>query len=163
MKQDLVESSSRGISAHRRVRVLVDIGTGIAMWISSTTTGTIILALQAQPSSNVILRRWQQLAAKPVEGVSEQVLFSCITFCSTVYAASCMQIYCTAPRPVAIVSAACILLVFFETCLNSLKVTPVERLAVILPSLINIGLSWIIVRRLRERFDSAPTKPRLEA
>lgn len=73
-----------------------------------------------------------------------------------------MQIYCTAPQAVAIISAACILAVFFEAFLNSLNVTPVERLAVVLPSLINIGLSWTIVHRPRERSDPAPTRPKLE-
>jgi hypothetical protein len=59
-------------------------------------------------------------------------------------------------------SAACILLVFFEACVNSLQVTPVERLAVVLPSLINIGLSWTIVHRSWERFIPVPMIPKLE-
>ena len=63
----------------------------------------------------------------------------------------------------AIVSTVCILLVFFESCLNGLRVTPVERLAVVLPSLINIGLSWLILHRLRERLEPAPTPEKLEA
>ncbi|KAF2654242.1 hypothetical protein K491DRAFT_759092 [Lophiostoma macrostomum CBS 122681] len=161
-KRDLAANSRSGASTHRRVRLLIDFGTGIAMWISSTTTSTIILALQAQPSTNIFLRRWQKLAAKPVEGVSGPVLFSCITLCSTVYVAACMQLYCTAPGSVAMISAACILLVFFEACLNGLEVTPVERLAVVLPSLINIGLSWTVVHRLRERSQSAPARTKLE-
>ena len=45
---------------------------------------------------------------------------------------------------------ACILLVFLETVWNGLNVTPVERLAVVLPSLVNIGLSWILVHQSRE-------------
>lgn len=65
-KRDLVEKSSWGASAHQWVWPLVDFGTGVAMWISSTTTSTIILALQAQPSSNVFLRRWQKASFVPL-------------------------------------------------------------------------------------------------
>ena len=61
-----------------------------------------------------------------------------------------MHVYCTAPRSVAIVLTACILPVFFETVWNGLNVTPVERLGVVLPSLINIGLSWIFFHQSRE-------------
>ncbi|KAF2624681.1 hypothetical protein BU25DRAFT_132083 [Macroventuria anomochaeta] len=162
-KRDFVENRSRRAPAYRRARLLVDFGIGLAMWISSATTSTIIVALQAQPSRNVLLRRWQELVVEPVEGISESVLFSCIALGSTVYTASCMRIYCTAPRSVAIVSAACILLVFSEACLNGLRVTPVERLAVVLPTLINIGLSWVILHRLRERSEPAAAGQKLEA
>lgn len=44
---------------------------------------------------------------------------------------------------------ACILLVFLETVWNGLHVTPVERLAVVLPSMVDIGLSWILVHQSR--------------
>jgi hypothetical protein len=62
-KRDVLENSSRRTSAHRRVWLLIDFGTGVAMWMSSTTTSTIILGLQAQPSINVILRRWQEVSS----------------------------------------------------------------------------------------------------
>jgi hypothetical protein len=65
-KRDLVVNSSRTAPTHRRVWLLVDLGTGIAMWVSCTTTSTIILALQAQPSSNGILRGWQKVSSVPL-------------------------------------------------------------------------------------------------
>lgn len=103
-----------------------------------------------------------KVAAQPVEGASVQVIFACITLCSTIYAASCMRIYCTAPRAVATVSAVCILLVFFEAVFNSLQVTLVERLAVVLPTLVNIGLTWTIVLRHRKRCEIALPSSKLD-
>jgi len=161
-KRELVRRSSWETSAHRRPGLLIDLATGIATWTSSTTLSTIVVALQDQPSENPIIRKWQKVATQPVEGASVQVIFACITLCSTIYAASCMRIYCTAPRAVATISAVCILLVFFEAVFNSLQVTLVERLAVVLPTLVNIGLSWTIVLRHRKRSDIALPSSKLD-
>lgn len=133
--------------------LLLRLATGTVMWVSSAATSTAVLGLQPQPSGNDVLRRWQTFAAQPVADASDSTLATGIAFCSALYAGSCMLIYCTAPRTVAIVSTACILLVFSETLWNSLNVSLVERLAVILPSFTNVGLSSVLVHRSKEQPD----------
>lgn len=148
-KRVLNNDTNRRYSSHRRPRLL-GFAMGTAMWVSSAATSTSILALQPHPTGNDVLRRWQSFISQQVKNIPDSVLFTGIALCSALYAASCMHVYHTAPRSVSITLTACILLVFLETVWNGLNVTPVERLAVVLPSLVNIGLSWILVHQSRE-------------
>ncbi|EMD67010.1 hypothetical protein COCSADRAFT_33917 [Bipolaris sorokiniana ND90Pr] len=150
-KRVLNNDTNRRYSSHRRPRLL-GFAMGTAMWVSSAATSTSILALQPHPTGNDVLRRWQsrKFISQQVKNIPDSVLFTGIALCSALYAASCMHVYHTAPRSVSITLTACILLVFLETVWNGLNVTPVERLAVVLPSLVNIGLSWILVHQSRE-------------
>ncbi|KAF5849977.1 hypothetical protein GGP41_005370 [Bipolaris sorokiniana] len=161
-KRVLNNDTNRRYSSHRRPRLL-GFAMGTAMWVSSAATSTSILALQPHPTGNDVLRRWQSVSPpsfliqwlaitliQQVKNIPDSVLFTGIALCSALYAASCMHVYHTAPRSVSITLTACILLVFLETVWNGLNVTPVERLAVVLPSLVNIGLSWILVHQSRE-------------
>ncbi|RII24144.1 hypothetical protein CUC08_Gglean012977 [Alternaria sp. MG1] len=149
-KRVLNNDTSRRYPVYGLPRLLLRFATGTTMWVSSAAASTSILALQPHPSGNDVLRRWQSFVTQRVKDIPDSILFTSIALCSALYAASCMHIYCTAPRPVAIVLTACILLVFLETVWNGLDVTPVERLAVVLPTMIDFGLSWILVHHSRK-------------
>ncbi|KAF2654238.1 hypothetical protein K491DRAFT_694003 [Lophiostoma macrostomum CBS 122681] len=123
-----------------RSGILNDLGCGAALWICGGALGTIELALQ-EGSHNALLRDWQDLVGGPIQQSSSAVLIGSIAFCTVGYAAACMYAYSRAPSLVAFAATVCIALVFIEGFWNGLHVTPVERLAVVMPMAVNVGLT----------------------
>lgn len=77
-------------------------------------------------------------------------LLSGIVACSTGYAVSCGHAYSRAPRLIAIAGAFCIAIVLLESVWNVLRVSSVERLTVVLPSMVNVGLTWALGIRAKQ-------------
>jgi hypothetical protein len=88
-----------------------------------------------------------QIVADLIRQLSNTVLIGSIAVCTVGYATSCMYIYYRAPRLVALTAAVCITLVLLESLWNGLRITPVERLAVVMPMAINVGLTWSLHRQ----------------
>ena len=77
-------------------------------------------------------------------------LLSGIVACAIGYAVSCGHAYRRAPRLIAMAGALCIAIVLLEGVWNFLRVSPVERLAVVLPSIVNVGLTWALGIRAKQ-------------
>jgi len=58
-----------------------------------------------------------------------------------------MYAYCRAPSLVAFSASVCIALVFIEGLWNGLHINLVERLAVLMPTAVNMGLTWALHRQ----------------
>jgi ABC-type enterochelin transport system permease subunit len=148
--------------ARPRSEIFIDLGCGAALWVCGAALSTIQLALQ-EPSHNAVLRVWQdvssnngnvwtkpltnQLVASPIQQSISTALIGSIAFCTVGYATACIYTYSRAPSLVAFATAACIALVFIEGLWNGLRVTLIERLAVVMPTAVNIGLTWVLLRR----------------
>lgn len=92
-----------------------------------------------------------QFLASPIQQSPSVALLCGIAFCTVGYAMACMHAYSRAPSLVALAATICIVLVFLEGFWNRISVTPVERLAVVMPVAVNIGLTWALYRRRSSR------------
>jgi hypothetical protein len=67
------------------------------------------------------------------------------------YAMCCVLVYHRASELVAITATLSTLVVVAESLLNTLRVTPVERIMVILPTVLDVGLTWSLACRAAQR------------
>ena len=67
--------------------------------------------------------------------------------CAAGYAISSGYAYRRAPRLVAMIATLCISIVMLESLWNLIKVSPVERLTVVLITMVNVGLTGALGSR----------------
>ncbi|XP_014553237.1 hypothetical protein COCVIDRAFT_108195 [Bipolaris victoriae FI3] len=125
---------------------LVALSCGASIWLCGTGLSTIGLAMQEQ-SHNTLLRYWQDLVAGPVQRLSSAVLAGSIALCSVGYVTACMIAYQRDPSFITVTTATCIAAVFVEGLWNGLHVSFMERLAVVMPLAINIGVTLALNRQ----------------
>lgn len=168
--QKYVHKSSGGLVARERDQKrtyahtdrLIALSCGASIWLCGTGLSTIGLAMQDQ-SHNTLLRNWQdvcllhdfcaitcltkQLVAGPVQQSSSTALAGSIALCSVGYVTACMVAYHRDPNFVAVTTAVCVVAVFVEGLWNGLNVSLMERLAVVMPLAINIGVTLALNRQ----------------
>ena len=150
---------------------LVALSCGASIWLCGTALSTIGLAMQER-SHNTLLRNWQnvcllrsvglvtcltkQLVAGPIQQSSSTALAGSIAICTVGYATACMTAYHRDPSLVPVTTAVCIAAVFVEGLWNGLCVSLMERLAVLMPVAINIGITLALNRQRTTKFRSVP-------
>ncbi|KAH7563832.1 hypothetical protein BM1_00879 [Bipolaris maydis] len=152
--QKYVHKSSGGLVARERDQKrtyahtdrLIALSCGASIWLCGTGLSTIGLAMQDQ-SHNTLLRNWQDLVAGPVQQSSSTALAGSIALCSVGYVTACMVAYHRDPNFVAVTTAVCVVAVFVEGLWNGLNVSLMERLAVVMPLAINIGVTLALNRQ----------------
>jgi hypothetical protein len=78
------------------------------------------------------------------------------------YAMCCVLVYHRASELVAITATLSTLVVVAESLLNTLRLTPVERIMVVLPTVLNVGLTWALACRAAQRADTFSKMQHLE-
>lgn len=142
---------------------LADICCAAGIWTFGAILSSTHLALEAEHSQNVFFRRWQEVSAvrslgmasiinliqivsKPIQQFPSTVVFGGIAICTVGYATLCMRAYTRTPARVAMAATVCIVLVFIEATWNGFSVNPTERLMVLMPIVVNAGLTWAFCR-----------------
>ncbi|EMD67014.1 hypothetical protein COCSADRAFT_284024 [Bipolaris sorokiniana ND90Pr] len=140
----VLERDQKSTNAH--TGCLVALSCGASIWLCGTGLGTIGLAMQER-SHNNLLRYLQDIVAGPIQQSSSAALAGSIALCSVGYVTACIIAYHRNPSFVAFTTAFCIAAVFFEGLWNGLRVSLMERLAVVMPLAINIGVTLALNRR----------------
>ncbi|KAF2247522.1 hypothetical protein BU26DRAFT_349194 [Trematosphaeria pertusa] len=126
-------------------RKICDAVCGCGVWICSLAMSGTYLGLQVEPSINAAFRRWQNMVAARQTDPQRSVLFGGFVFSTVGYAISCIALYRRAPNVVVAIVMPCILLVLLEGWWNYLRVTPAERVLVIMPTVVDVGMTWVLL------------------
>ena len=100
----------------------------------------------------------EQITASPIQNASNYTLVGSIALCVVGYAVACMHVYNRTPRLTAMAAGIFIACVFIEGLWNGLRVNPIERLAVVMPTAVNVGLTWGLYCQRSSRWSSPTMK-----
>jgi len=113
--------------------------------LCSTAMSGSYLGLRVEPSHNAIFRKWQGFVAAQPDRFQSSTLLGGLVVSTAGYTLATIAVHRRAPDAIAMVSALCIILVLSEGWLNALRVTPAERILVVMPAIVNLGMILVLM------------------
>lgn len=118
---------------------------GCSLLLCTAAMSGSYLGLRVEPSQNAIFREWQDFVAAHPDWFQSSTLLGGLVVSTAGYTLATMAIHRKAPDATTMVSALCILLVLSEGWLNALRVTTAERLLVVMPAMVDLGMILVLL------------------